>query len=272
MPFVQDFAEAFDQKIQLCAFLALPFAVDQPGMTRRLAQSQERLENVHLRFGEPVAPHAPEQGRAVVVAQLVVEAALNRTQLAPQRLLGARGKLRGDLFLGPAQDERAHRAGERLAPAVVGLTRSRGPRPERRRCPEHARIQEFEQAPELPEVVFDRRPAQRKAVPAREEPGRLRRLARRVLDRLGLVQNHVIERDLGEGCGIATQGSVGGHDEIVTVDLEVGLAPAEPGVVEGAQLRREAPGFVEPVEDDRSRRHDERRARRVTALALARDE
>ena len=47
--------------------------VDQPGMAGRLAQAQQRLEDLDLRPCQPLALHPAEERLAVVVAQLVVD-------------------------------------------------------------------------------------------------------------------------------------------------------------------------------------------------------
>ena len=65
--------------------------VDQARVAGRLAQAQQRLEDLDLRLRRaPRARSRAEQRCAVVVAQLVVELALLRLQLAVDRLLGLR--------------------------------------------------------------------------------------------------------------------------------------------------------------------------------------
>ena len=73
-----------------------------------------------------VAFDAAEQRRAVVVAQLVVQLALQALQLATQRQLGARRQLRRDLRLRAAQDERAQ-ARERASSIACGSRRAAAP-------------------------------------------------------------------------------------------------------------------------------------------------
>jgi hypothetical protein len=92
-------------------------------------------------------------------------AALRPFELAVERLLGARRQLRRDLLLGAAQDERAQRAREHRRGLVGGIAPLRRVRArERATRAEQAGIEELEQAPELAEVVLDRRAAQRQAV------------------------------------------------------------------------------------------------------------
>ena len=84
-------------------------------MTRRLAQPQQRLEDLHLRSVDAVARDPREQRFAIMRAQLVVMPPLRRLELAVQRLLGPSRQLRRDLFFGPPQDERPQRARQPLA-------------------------------------------------------------------------------------------------------------------------------------------------------------
>ena len=58
-------------------------------MTGRLAQSQQRLENVHARLAKAVALHAIEQARGVLTPQLLVERALLGLEFDLDRLLDA---------------------------------------------------------------------------------------------------------------------------------------------------------------------------------------
>ena len=70
-----------------------------------LAQAQQRLENVHLRFRHPLRLDAPQQRLPVVLAQFVVLLALCRIQLAIDGLLDLLRQLLDHLSLGPPQDD-----------------------------------------------------------------------------------------------------------------------------------------------------------------------
>ena len=112
--------------------------------------------------------------RAVVVAQLVVEPALLGRQLAVDRLLGLRGQLGGDLLLGAAQDEGPQGAGEeRAGLRRPGCAARPSVRPKSGEAPEQAGVEELEQAPQLAQVVLDRRAGERQAVAAAQQPGGL---------------------------------------------------------------------------------------------------
>ena len=200
----------------------------------------------------------PEQRRAIVIAQLVVQLALRRLEIAVERLLGPRRQLRRHLLLRPPQDERPQPARQqRQHPVVSGPARGARRREERRRA-EHARIQEVEQAPQLAEVVLDRRAAEREPVIRLEQSRRLGRAGARVLDRLRLVQDRVVERDLLQVTDVPAQRAVGGQDDVVLGDAVEGVAPAAAGEIEHAQRRREARRFLLPVEHERPRHDDER--------------
>ena len=80
--------------------------------------------------------------------------------------------------------------------AVAALRHRRAA--ERARRPEQARIEKLEQTPELADVILDRRAAEGQPMAPAQQPGRLRRCARGVLDRLRFVEDDVIELLLGQ--------------------------------------------------------------------------
>ena len=94
-------------------------------VARRLAQPQQRLENLHLRAIDAVAGDAREQRLAIVRAQLVVVPPLRAFELALERLLGASRQLRRDLLLRAPQDERTQRAREPFEILVAAARASR---------------------------------------------------------------------------------------------------------------------------------------------------
>ena len=178
VPFVDHLAEPRDQHVELRRRLVRAGRIDQPAVAGGLPQAQQRLEDLHLRPVDAVARHAREQRLAVVRAQLVVVPALRPFELALQRLLGAARQLRRDLLLGAAQDERPQRA-RQPREVLVGARPRRAGALERLGGSEQARVQELEQAPQLAEVVLDRRAAQREPVPRAQQPRRLGRRGRR---------------------------------------------------------------------------------------------
>ncbi len=126
----------------------------------------------------------------------------------------------------------------------------------RLRRSEQARVQELEEAPQLAEMILDRRAAQRQPMSRPKQPRRFRRRGRRVLDRLRFVENRVVELDRVQSRGVAPERAVGRQHEIG--------ARQRPGitlrtrVVRNLQLRREASRFVAPVEHERARHDDDR--------------
>ena len=144
----------------------------------------------------PALRDSREQRLPVVRAQLVVELALRPFELAVDGLLACSGRSGATCSLVRRRmNGRSARA--RIASVLgLGLRPSDRRRLERRRRPEHARVEELEQAPQLAEVVLDRRAAQRQAVLALQQAGRLGRGRCGVLDRLRLVEDHVVELDV----------------------------------------------------------------------------
>jgi len=86
-------------------------------------------------------------------------------------------------------------------------------------------------------------------MPCLEQPARLRPLAGGILDRLCLVENHVVEVRLAELEDVAPQRPVGGDHHVVGAEVADHLAPVRAGVIGHLQGRCEPPGLVDPVED-----------------------
>ena len=84
---------------------------------------------------------------------------------------------------------------------------------------QHAGIQKLEQGPQLAQMVFHGRAAQRQTVASAQQAGRLGRFGVRVLDGLGFVEHNVIELDVLETHGIAAQRAVGGEHHIVSGEV-----------------------------------------------------
>ena len=84
-----------------------------------------------------------------------------------------------------------------------------------------------------------------------------------VLDGLRFVKHAVIEALLFELQRVAPERAVGGKDRVVVVEVIAGLQASAAGVIEHAQQRRKARRLLLPMEHERARRHDQRRARPV---------
>ena len=87
MLLVEHLGELGEQDLDLGARLAATRAIGQTGMTRGLAQAEQRLEHLDLRPGDAIVADALEQRAAVMVAQLVVQAALAAIEVGVDRLL-----------------------------------------------------------------------------------------------------------------------------------------------------------------------------------------
>src|SRR5690606_13330018 len=96
---------------------------------------------------------------------------------------------------------------------------------------------ELEQRPELGEVVLDGRPGQREPVTGLERAHRDARLAARVLDRLGLVEDDVMVRPLREPLEIPQQDGVAGDHDLGPVELPPELVAARPREGQHADVR-----------------------------------
>ena len=216
---------------------------DQARVAGGLAEPQEGFEDLDLgavQLGGVLA----QQRIAVVCPQLVVAAPLLGLHVAVEGLLGLLGQVLDDLLLGAAEDERPQGLGQQ--DAVHLLERGAGPDVllEDRVAAEHARVQELEDRPELAQVVLDRRAAHGQLVAAAQQPGGLGRLAVGVLDRLGLVEDRVVELEVGQLGDVGAHGAVGGDDQVVVGErLAEGVA-AGAGVVEHAEPRGELGGLL----------------------------
>ena len=102
---------------------------------------------------------------------------------------------------------------------------------------------------------------------APQEPRRLRRLGARVLDRLRLVEDHVVEGDVLQERRVAPQRAVGGEDQVAAVECPRLPRAVEAGVIAHPQPRGEAGRLLLPVEDERAGNDDERGLLRLTAGA-----
>jgi hypothetical protein len=95
-------------------------------------------------------------------------------------------------------------------------------------------------------------------VPRAKKAGRLCGLARRILDRLCLVEDDVVEFDVGEEVRFPAQERIGGEYDVVLREVIGGANPVGRGMVEHAQFGSEARRLGLPIENDRARDDDER--------------
>src|SRR5438552_5595963 len=207
-----------------------------------------------------------------MVAELVVLLALGRLELAIDGLFHFLRQVAGDLCLGPAQDKWPERPGQQRTTFGIRIAGGDAAEAEDGGTSQHARVQEFEQAPQLTEMIFDRCAAQRQPVPALQETHRLRRFRVGILDGLGLVENAIVEEHILEEQGVAAQRAIGGEDDVVVLEMVAAALTANAAMVEYTQLRREAGGLLFPVKDQRARGNNQRRleaSARTLAVGLA---
>ena len=171
MVLADDLLDVAEQRVELGAVLLAAALVDEPGVAGGLAEAEQRLEHLHLRAVQAPRIDAVEQGLAVVIAQLVVALALLGGQVAVEGLLQLLRQLAGDLLLRAAEDEGAEGAAEETAGGLVGVGVAAGLEGPARA--EHPGVEELEQAPQLAEVVLDRRAGEGEAVVAMQQAGGL---------------------------------------------------------------------------------------------------
>jgi hypothetical protein len=102
----------------------------------------------------------------------------------------------GHLLLGAAQQERAQRLGQQRAVGLLGAVAVLAERGKRGGSPEHARVQELVQRPQLAEVVLDGRAGQCQTVLGVSSRLALAACGVVILDRLRFVQHRVVEADV----------------------------------------------------------------------------
>ena len=91
MPLAQHFFQLFQQQIQLRSSRTL-FGIDQPPITGRLSQTQQRLQNVYFRPLNSQFAHCLPQLDSVMIAQLAVLSRLFRVHFTEQCLFGFVGQ------------------------------------------------------------------------------------------------------------------------------------------------------------------------------------
>src|SRR4051812_49395710 len=106
-----------------------------------------------------------------MLAQLVVQFSLRRFQLAEDGLLEFLRQIAGDLRLGAAKNEWAKRTRQELS--AFGVLLLSDQRAKHRSAAEHAGVEEFEEAPQLANVIFNRRAGQCEAMPPAQQTRRL---------------------------------------------------------------------------------------------------
>src|SRR5262249_23475314 len=163
--------------------------------------------------------------------------------------------------LDPAQEQRAdERFQSRGCVGVSAALDGRGEAPaERRRRAQVTRVEKLEDAPQVGQAVLDGRAGERRA-PLRGQLARgLGGAGRRVLDVLGLVQDHLVPLDRGQRRLVAVEQGVGAQDHVVAGGQRGELRDVALGAVvhEPPQRRREARQLALPVTHDGRRAHQQ---------------
>ncbi len=256
VPLVEHLVELFQQRIELGTRLVHAGVIDQSLMAGGLPQPQQRLEHGDSRAADAHPADPPGEFGPEVLAEFVVGLPLGLAEFDEQRLLGLLRKIGEHLRLRPPQQVGADGAGHDLrAAASVG---EKLPQPGG--AAELSGVEKFEDAPEFADVVLDRCAGERQAMAGAEQPAGLRRLAGCILDRLGLVEDHVVELGLAVGHDVAAERAVGRDHDVPVSERARLVGPRRARVVGDPQVRREPAGLVHPVEDEAAGHDHERRA------------
>ena len=189
-----------------------------------------------------------------------IKFALALGEFAVEPLLDPVGQILRDLLFQAAQHDGPHPAGEkrarRLRRAAVVLLE------EFSALGQVAGMDEFHDAPEIEQPVFQRRAGERELVLGLERLGRARDHRLGIFDVLRLVENDGAEGKFLQRGEIAPQQRVVGDDEVVLRNfLAQAVAMFARGEQQHLQLRGELRRFAVPVEDDAGRADDEARRR-----------
>ena len=122
------------------------------------------------------------------------------------------------------------------------------------------RHQEVEQAPQLEDVVLDRRAGEDEPVVRLDALHRARELRARVLDDVALVEHAVVPPDTLERRDVVPHDLVARDHDVVRVEARGEALPLARGadVHHGPQVRGVLEDLVVPVACERRRTHDER--------------
>ena len=231
--------------------------------------------------------HQAPARHALAASQLTLH--FLRQRGVQRRLL--RGHVHGDDVLGfirkiinnrrirlqPAQDKRCGQALQALAHflaqlIITTLNRLGKVIAEKRLRAQHPRVDKIQQAAQLTQLVLHRCAGQCDALTRRELSHAFRRPRARILNRLRLIQHHVIPLHLRQGSPVTCGNAVGGDHQIGFargLDQLLVFLPARTVMHQHLHVRHEAYGFTRPVAHHRGWR-DHNRRRKVTVTVLRR--
>ena len=188
---------------------------------------------------------------------------------APSRFSSA--AFGGHLSLGPAQKKRANPPGQQFALLVVVHDARIGTwKPNLRRTAgrtQHARHQKIEQAPQLAQMILQRRAGQTQSMPGAQLARMATHRGTRILDRLGLIENQQMIVVAGQGSECpepaADKWSAPGHCRRSTE-----TDPCAAGRVQQQdfQVRRKTSRLGPPVEHQAGRCNHQARLVQATGL------
>jgi len=242
----EEFLEMEEEDVELGAGFLFVRLVQETGMAAGLSQSEECFEDVDFRFGQTVAFDDAEKRLAVMIPEFGIELGLFFAHAAEDGLLDFFGEFVCDLDFRASEDEgpegfREHGARFRTVEIAVRL--------EERGASEHAGVEEFEDGPEIPEMIFDGGSAEGESMSCAKQADRFCDLRARVFDGLCLVENDVVEIDFPQLQDIAAQGAVRREYEIDLREIVSEPGAFQAGVLHDFQLRSEGLAFFLPVED-----------------------
>ena len=191
----------------------------------------------------------------------MIDPALSGGHLAGHHGFNLIRKLRQNILLHAAQDERRRHHVQVMPRLLVALQHDGGlkPRLELFIGIQIARHQEIKDGPQLAEPILNRRSRQRKAMLRFQRFNRLRRLRSGVFDILRLIQKDVRQLDSAIGFHIALELVVGGHQNAVLPPCNLsGARRRRTRQCLTVQARRKPRRLVLPVELKRRRADDER--------------
>ncbi len=225
--FIDQFRQHRHQQVELGAFpdLARGVGLDKTRVAADLAQLQERVEDDDLAAAEALAGDFVAHLGVHRRAYRLVEVALPAFEFDIAHDDGLRRQLLRDVFLFAAQDEWPDAAGEQVAaPVVVLLFDRRPPVPgELPAAAEKTGQQEVELAPQLAEMILQRRTGQAQAVPGINLAHRFGAAALGVLDSLRLVEDEEVVAVPHQFVGVAPEQRIGSKHDVVFGDLRKAL-------------------------------------------------
>ena len=245
--FIGNLVELPKEGFELGAWLIFCRGIDEAGMTGRLPQSQQRLQNRDSRSSNPHAADPTGELLPVVFPQFVVGLPLFGAELHDECLFGLLWEVGEHLVFGSPQQIGPHRSGDDIGCRPSAAARQKTP--EARGGAKLTGIEKLEDAPKFADVVFHGSTSHRQAMASAKQTAGLCCLATGILNRLGFVEHNVVKLQLAMLNSIATKCAVGGQDQISGGEAFGVFSTGGARVVDHRELGREASRLFHPVED-----------------------